>query len=78
MQALYSAITNVVGHVLPFCVEPKGLIVMKATASSGWLALPASLQEHIDHDRRNGRVLLEVDLSFANDIKGLEDLQQPH
>ncbi|KAF7063429.1 hypothetical protein CFC21_069949 [Triticum aestivum] len=71
VQAVYSGITVAMGHVPPFCVEPKGSIAMTAAASSGWLAMPASLQERIDHDRRNGGVELEVDLSFANDIKGL-------
>ncbi|KAE8789528.1 hypothetical protein D1007_36333 [Hordeum vulgare] len=71
VQAVYSGITMAVGRVPPFCVDAKGSIAMTATALSGWPALPASLQERIDHDRRNGGVVLEVDLSFANDIKGL-------
>ncbi|KAE8792283.1 hypothetical protein D1007_33225 [Hordeum vulgare] len=71
VQAVYSGITMAVGHVPPFCVEGKGSIAMTVAVLSRWPALPASLQERIDHDRRNGGVVLEVDLSFANDVKGL-------
>ncbi|KAE8800815.1 hypothetical protein D1007_23651 [Hordeum vulgare] len=71
VQAVYSGISMAVGHVPPFCVDAKGSIAMTAIALSGWPALPASLQQRIDHDRWNGGVVLEVDLSFVNDIKGL-------
>ncbi|KAL6615140.1 hypothetical protein ACP70R_037410 [Stipagrostis hirtigluma subsp. patula] len=70
LQAAFSGMTVAVGHVDPFCVEPKGSAVIAGNASSAWAALPGDFRERIDRGRRNGGVELEINLSFGNEIRG--------
>ena len=67
MEVAYSGTTIAMADVGPFCIEPRGEKVITATASPGWPALPAALQERMESDRRHGGVRLEAGFGFQDE-----------